>query len=151
MAFPQPYEHRFVLDGDSYLLVGWTRGGDRRINAAYALAIAAVPGLMLDAVDGNNLYTEAVARECLKEAPDLFWESVPPPAGTNGTATRVVTFEQVPIQLWERFRKEVDAFVAHFRPVPASVPGLAPASGAGEPDAVAALETVPPRFSGRAQ
>jgi hypothetical protein len=151
MTFPHPYEHRFTLDGEPYRLVGWTRGGDRRINADYALALSTVPGLVLDAVDGGNLYAEAVSRECLTEAPDLFWESKPPAPGTNGTVTRVATFDQVPIQLWERFRTEVNAFVAQFRPVPGAVPGVAPDPGTAEPDAVAALDAVPPRLSGRAE
>ena len=59
---PTPIEHRFLIDGDPYLLVEWTRGGERRIRAEYAMAIAAAPGV-IDTLDGANLYAEAVARE----------------------------------------------------------------------------------------
>lgn len=150
MSYPLPYEHRFSLDGEPYLLVAPTRGGDRRIRAELAMAIAPAPA-MLDSMDGGNLYAEAVARECLKEAPDVFWESRPAPAGSNGTPSRVVTLEHVPLDLWERFRSEVDAFVAHFRPGATAVPVLASEPGEREPDAVAGVETVPPRLRGRAE
>ena len=147
---PPPYEHRFRLDDEPYLLVGWSRAADRRIRADYAMGIAAAPAV-LDVLDGADLYAECVARECLKEAPEFFWEMRPAAAGTNGQPTRVFTVEHVPLDLWERFRKEVDAFVGHFRPAPASVTPLAPDAGASEPDAVAVAEAVPPRLRGRAE
>jgi hypothetical protein len=150
MIPPTPYEHRFTLDGDTYCLVGWTRGADRRIRSEYAMAIAAAPQV-LDAIDGADLYAEAVAHECLTEAPDLFWETRPAVPGVNGTPTRVVSLERVPLDLWERFREEVGTFVKVFRPGPTEVPGVAPAPGPGDADAVAALETVPPRLRGRAE
>jgi hypothetical protein len=150
MIPPVPYEHRFRLDDDDYLLVGWSRAADRRIRADYALGIAAAPAV-LDTIDGADLYAECVARECLKEAPECFWETRPPLASDNGTPRRVFSVEQVPLDLWERFRTEVNAFVAHFRPVSAPTTVVAPAASAGEPDALAVAETVPPRLRGRAE
>jgi hypothetical protein len=147
---PKPIEHRFTIEGDEYLLVEWTRGGERRLRADYAMAIAAAPAV-IENVDGNDLYAEAVARECLKQAPDVFWETRPANAQQNGTPTRVVTFEKVPRALWLEFTKGLNAFLAKIFPAtPPEHEGL-PEPGPPAADAVAALETVPPRPRGRAE
>src|SRR5262245_39988961 len=99
---PAPIEHRFSIDGEPYLLVEWTRGGERRLRADYAMAIAGAPGV-IDSLDGASLYAEAVARECLKEAPAIFWEELPAQGMQNGQPRRVVTLERVPRRLWEAF------------------------------------------------
>lgn len=150
MPFPTRREHRFTLEGQSYCLVGWTRGADRRIRAEYAMAIAAAPAV-LDVIDGQDLYAEAVARECLTEAPEIFWEMRPAAADQNGTATRVPTFDAIPLDLWEAFRTEVQTFIALFRPTTPAVTPLAPDAGEGGSDAVAPPETVSPRLRGRAE
>jgi hypothetical protein len=147
---PSPIEHRFVIEGEAYRLVEWTRGGERRLRAEYAIALAPAMAA-LDAIDGANLYAEAVARECLKEAPEVFWESRPATAGINGTPTRVVTLEHVPRALWERFRAEVDVFIGKIFPALSPEPPAAPPAGPGEPVAVAAPETVSPVLRGRAE
>jgi hypothetical protein len=147
---PPPIEHRFTIDHEPYLLLEWDRGGERRIKADYAMAIAAAPSV-LEAIDGANLYAEAVARECLREAPALFWETRPAAATQNGTPTRVVSVEHIPRALWERFRTEVDAFLAQiFPPLPAA-PVAAPDPGPADAVPVAAAETVPAMFRGRAE
>lgn len=148
--FPARREHRFTLDGEPYCLVGWTRGADRRIRAEYAVGIAAAPAV-LDAVDGADLYAEAVARECLTEAPEIFWETRPAAAGQNGMPSRVATFDNVPLALWDAFRKEVETFVALFRPAPAADVALVADAGEAGPDAVAVAQTVPARPVGRAR
>jgi hypothetical protein len=150
MLLPKPIEHRFTLDGEAYLLVEWTRGGERRFKTDYALAISQAPGV-IEAMDGANLYAEAVARECLKEAPDLFWEPSSANATQNGATARRVTLEAVPRALWEAFRKEVDVFLGLI--FPATPADAEAASGAG-PDqsvAVAPAEAVSPVFRGRAE
>lgn len=147
---PAPIEHRFTIDDAHYCLVEWDRGGERRIKADYALAISPAPSVM-DSMDGANLYAEAVARECLKEAPALFWAPLPPETPVNGTVRRVVTLEHIPRALWEAFRKEVDVFVGKiFSPAaPESAPALA--AGPEHALAVAAVETVSPVLRGRAE
>jgi len=147
---PPPIEHRFVLDGEPYLLREWDRGGERRLRADYAMAIAAAP-TVLESIDGANLYAEAVARECLKEAPDLFWETLPPAAGSNGTPRRVVTLEHVPRALWEQFRQGVDQFLGKIFPPLSTELGPAPAPDPGPALGVAPLETVSPMLRGRAE
>lgn len=147
---PHPLEHRFEIEGERYLLVEWTRGGERRIKTEYALAIAAAPGV-IDSIDGQNLYAEAVARECLKEAPPLFWEDLPALAGQNGTPRRQITLEHVPRQLWDLFRVEVDRFLGHlFPPAPTESQGPSDA-GPAAPEPVAVAQTVSPMLRGRAE
>lgn len=148
--FPVRREYHFTLDGESYLLVGWSRAADRRIRAEYAMGIAAAPAV-LDALDGADLYAEAVARECLKEAPEFFWETLPASGATNGTPPRVLTFENVPLDLWDAFRHEVDTFIGFFRPAAPPLVALAADPGEARPDAVAVAETVPTRPRGRAE
>jgi hypothetical protein len=147
---PKPIEHRFVINGEPYLLVEWTRGGERRFKTEYALAISQAPGV-IEALDGANLYAEAVARECLKEAPDIFWEPRPANAIQNGTASRSITLESVPRPLWEAFRKEVDMFLGQIFPATPAELAPAPAPGADQPMAVAHTETVPAVLRGRAE
>ena len=147
---PSPIEHHFDLNGESYLLVEWTRGGERRLRADFALASSASPGV-IDSIDGGDLYAEAVARECLKEAPAIFWETRPPSAGANGTPQRVVNLDQVPRALWEAFRKEVDAFLALIFPPVSTELRQTSGERPAEPVAVAPAQAVPALFRGRAE
>jgi hypothetical protein len=147
---PAPIDHTFVLEGERYRLVEWDRGGERRIKTDYAMAIAPAPSV-IESIDGANLYAEAVARECLREAPDLFWEQRPPGAMQNGLPVRVVTLDKIPRALWELFRKEVDTFVSRIFPAPPPTVESAPAPGPGESLAVASAEIVPAVFRGRAE
>jgi hypothetical protein len=147
---PPPIEHRCTIDHETYVLLEWDRGGERRIKADYAMAIAAAPSV-LEAIDGANLYAEAVARECLREAPDVFWELRPAAASQNGTPKRVVTLEHIPRALWELFRKEVDAFLAQIFPALPAAPGAAPDPGPADALSVAAPQTVSAVFRGRAE
>jgi hypothetical protein len=147
---PAPIEHRFVIDGEPYVLVEWDRGQERRIRLDYAMAIAAAP-TVIEPLDGNNLYAEAIARECLKEAPAIFWDLRPPAPGTNGTPVRVVSLEHVPRGLWEEFRKELDAFLARIFPAVSPEPGPATPAGPDEPPAMALAQTVPAVLRGRAE
>jgi hypothetical protein len=147
---PKPIEYEFEIDHEHYRLVEWDRGAERRIRADYALAIAAAPQVM-QSMDGANLYAEAVARECLRDAPEIFWDTLPALAGHNGTTRRVVTLEHIPRALWELFREEVDRFLALiFPPLPTTVAAPSPA-GPDDPVPVASAETVPPLFRGRAE
>jgi hypothetical protein len=149
MMLPPPITRRFVLEGHPYCLVEWTRGGWRRIRTEQALAYAVVPGI-LEALDGANLFAEAVARECLKEAPALWWDEQP--AGMqNGTPRRVITFERIPHALWDAFYQEVDAFVAEVFRRPAAPSDAAPPAVPAEPTHLAPAETVPAVFRGRAE
>jgi hypothetical protein len=111
---PQPLRHRFTIDGELYCLEEYTRGGERRIQQQYAMSLSltgTTPAVM-QTLDGDNLYLEAVARECLREAPAIFWEDLSSTGAQNGATMRGVTFEQVPHSLWVRFAKEVEAFLA---------------------------------------
>ena len=147
---PAPIEHTFRLEHEHYRLVEWTRGGERRLRTEYAMAIAQSPQV-IEALDGADLYAEAVARECLREAPDVFWEELPALAGSNGTPRRVVSFERVPRALWELFRKEIDAFLGKiFPPLPAD-PSRPDDTRPAEPQSVALVETVPAMLRGRAE
>lgn len=147
-----PLEHRFVIDGDPYCLVEYTtRGGERRIQEAFALRLAKAPSV-IDALDGANLYAEAVAQECLKQAPESCWrlrttDDVP----NHWDARRVVSLDQYPLEHWAAFRREVDAFLA-------SLPRLLPATPPSDPGAlpadapvVADPHEVPAVFRGRAE
>jgi hypothetical protein len=147
---PAPLEHRFTLDGEPYHLVEWTRGQERRIRAWYIEAIAPNPA-MLENLDGADLYVEAVARECLREAPGVWWQDVPAPAGQNGTPGKVFTTERVPRALWVAFRKEADLFLGLLFPDAPAVLDRPDAGRRTEPDAVAPLEVVPAVFRGRAE
>src|SRR5215831_6598672 len=147
---PSPIEHVFAIDGDHYRLVEWDRGGERRLRADYAMAIAAAPQV-LEALDGADLYAEAVARECLKEAPDVFWEPLPAAASQNGTPRRVITLEHIPRALWGQFRGEVDAFLGKIFPSLPATPEPLPAPGPDDARAVAAPQTVSPGLRGRAE
>lgn len=147
---PSPIEHRFQIDHEPYCLVEWDRGGERKIRMEYAMAIAAAPSV-IEAMDGINLYAEAVARVCLREAPDIFWETRPAVAGANGTPTSVVTFDHVPRALWEAFRKEVDAFLALIFPALPAEPESASARRPDESPVLAAAQAVSPVLRGRAE
>jgi len=147
--FPAPIQHRFTIDGESYLLVEYDTLGEDRIRMTYARAIAEVPGV-LDVLYGMDLYCKAVAYECLKEAPASLWRDVPPVGNQNGTAGKTLTFEGMHRLHWEALRKEVDAFLAllpQSLPTPAEGP-LAPVPANTGP--VAPVETIPPVFRGQA-
>ena len=150
MLVPEPLEHRFSIEGESFLLVEWDRGGEKRIKVDYAMNLTPAP-TVLESIDGGNLYAEAVARECLKEAPALFWETRPALANQNGTPARVVTLEHVPRLLWDRFRQEVDAFLAKLFPAVSVDAQPASAAGPGDADAVAPAETLSAGMRGRAE
>jgi hypothetical protein len=147
---PLPITHEWTMEGEHYKLVEWTRGGEKRLRAEYAMAISASPAV-IESVDGQDLYLEAVARECLKEAPDVFWDTRPANAQTNGTPQRVVTFEQVPRALWALFVVEVNAFLGKIFPAAAAEPQSGTSPGPATADPVAALETVPALPRGRAE
>jgi hypothetical protein len=151
--FPAPIEHTFTIDGELYRLVEYTRGGEQRIHQTFAasLVVAGIPEATMRSVDGSNLYVEAVARECLKEAPDYFWEERVSAAGQNGRPQRHLTFEQVRLPVWTELCREVNTFLEQiFRlaapealaPLPARPP---------DADAVAAPHHAPTRPYGRAE
>lgn len=147
---PAPIEHRFTLEGESYLLREYQRAGQRRIRAEYAQALAVAPQV-LDAIDGLSLWAEAIARECLVEAPDLWWTDVPAHAQQNGQPKRVITTDRIPQQLWNAFVKEVNSFEElMFPPDPAVVPA-AVADSPRESHDVAPPQTVPAPLRGRAE
>jgi hypothetical protein len=178
---PVPIDYVFEIDHQRYRLVEWTRGGEKRIRAEYASALvvqapdlvanlerpdlprdparaaerlgalARQLSLMLETLDGQDLYAEAVARECLREAPELFWETRPAPGGANGASVRVPTFDQVPRRLWDQFREGVQAFLALIFPaVPATLePLLEPVPG--DAGAVAPAQALPAGLRGRAE
>ena len=154
---PEPRSHRFVIDANHYTLREYTRAGERRINQRYALALSlngTTPGLM-QTLDGDNLYIEAVAMECLTEAPDFWWEYMPAPPATpatpNGSRQRTVTFEQVPPLIWKAFCKEAEAFLASLFPVAPTTLERPSDARPEESDRLAAAQTVSPGFLGRAE
>jgi hypothetical protein len=151
-----PIEHAFTIQGDSYVLTECGRGGQERYRREFALAIAAAPDI-LDRLDGINLYAQAVARQCLRQAPEAFWRMDVTPAArktaaAEGELWRLVSFEAAPLDVWEQFRKEVDAFIARLpQPLP-ETPEPAPSAMPTEPVGVALVEDVPAAvFRGRAQ
>lgn len=147
---PAIVEHVFTIEGEHYRLVEWDYGGEARIKLDYALAIAPAP-TTLEAINGSSLYAAAVARECLKEAPEHFWSPRPAQAPLNGTPTRVITLEHCPRALWELLRKEIDAFLGKiFRELPAE-PEHAGAAGPADAVGVAPLEAFPALPRGRAE
>jgi hypothetical protein len=146
---PVPLEHRFTINGDTYLLMEYTRGGERRLRQEYSMAIALAPGV-IEAMDGADLYAEALARECLKEAPAIWWEEQPAQAGRNGTPARVITCEHIPRAVWVEFRREADYFLGLlFPPLPAAVEDTH-VERQGAPDVVETPEAIPAVFRGRA-
>lgn len=147
---PPPIVHRFTLEGESYCLSGWTRGAERRIHAQYALALGPAAST-LDAIDGGNLYDEAVAAECLTEAPDYWWDTVPPAPGSNGTPRRVITCDRIPPALWRAFRAEVAQFLRLLFPGPAADAAPGAPAGAADPVPVASTEVVATGLRGRAE
>jgi hypothetical protein len=151
-----PIDHAFTIQGDAYLLTECGRGGQERYRREFALAIAAAPDI-LNGLDGINLSAQAVARQCLRQAPEAFWRTDITPAArktaaVEGTLWQLVSFEAVPLDVWEQFRKEVDTFLVRLpQPLP-DVPEPAPAPVPREPVRVAAPEDVSAAvFRGRAQ
>jgi hypothetical protein len=151
-----PIEHAFTIQGDAYVLTECGRGGQERYRREFALAIAAAPDI-LNNLDGINLFAQAVARQCLRQASDAFWRPDVTPAVrktaiAEGELWRLVSFEAVPLDVWEEFRQGVDAFIARLpQPLP-DVPEPAPAPVPREPVGVAAPEDVPAAvFRGHAQ
>ena len=147
---PKPLDYRFRIDDDTYLLVQPTRGGDRRIRQQFALAIAAAPAV-IDSMDGENLMVEAIAQECLKEAPPYFWQELPATASSNGQPRQVVNCDGVPLAVWELFRTEVLAFRAQCFPGYAAESPPVDAAGAEPAAGVATVETLPAILRGRAE
>ena len=144
-----PIEHKKFGEHHEYTVKRYTRGGERRIMQGLALALASdsvQPGL-LQALDGDSRYWEEVLKECLVDAPDYWWEAVPPPAGGNGASARRVTFEYVSVEDFVALTREVQTWFESFRqPLIARVvePGQA------EPAPMVVAETVSPTFGGRA-
>ena len=152
---PKPLEYAFVIEDEPYLLVECSRGGQERYRREFALAIAAAPAV-LDSVDGVNLLAQAVARQCLRLAPEVFWKdhisvALRHAAATNGHLWESVYFEAVPLRIWEQFRKEVDAFMA-LLPQPLSADAPAPTEPRHhDENAMEPPEIVPAMLRGRAQ
>src|SRR5262245_44546782 len=96
---PAAAQHRFGPQQE-YTAQRYTRGGERRIMQSYALDLSlegVLPGL-LQALDGDARYWEAVLHECLIEAPEHWWEAVAPGASRNGATSRKLSFERVPVE-----------------------------------------------------
>lgn len=166
---PPEIDHHFTIDGEAYWLHEWSRAGLHRMRASWALDIAgnipALPGgstltplewsqhlsNVIQAIDGADLWIEAVARECLKEAPPQWWDTLPGPAQSNGTVRRVVTFERISPPLWEAFSAEVNVFLTKQFRQPGTNPGAASQAGAAEPERLAPAQAVSPMLRGRAE
>jgi hypothetical protein len=178
---PARIEHRFQIDAASYCLTEWDRGGDKRIKIDYALSLIAAAdsagalpspvsaqpdfqayaerlssmsrhlSSLIEVLDGDNLWVEAIARECLTEAPDIFWDAPAPASGANGMSTKRVKLDTIPRALWHQFRREVLVFRDQiFRQEQAE--SLAADTGrAADQGGVAPAEAVPPVFRGRAE
>lgn len=119
--FPSP-AHRFLVDGHQFHFRKPSRAGERRIRLQTALALSlqgVSPGL-LEALDGDNLYMEAMLVEGLTEAPAHWWETAPMVPQANGTPTRALSFEQVDPDEFAAVCQEVRTFLATFQhPKPA--------------------------------
>jgi hypothetical protein len=170
---PPPLEHRYLIDGQSYLLREATMfDGQQRIQQYYALALTLQPGLLhpdtgqplvynealwgayrqaLEATNGNALYAKAITQECLVEAPDFWWAAQPVAPGVNGTVRRVVTFKDVSLTVWQRHFQEVNTFLEAIFRAQAPVDAAASPARPDEPPVVAAAEALPPVLRGRAE
>lgn len=152
---PDIVDHHFTIQGAPYQLLECGRGGQERYRREFALAIAAAPGI-LDSVDGINLLAQAVARQCLRQAPEVFWKSdvtiaEKKAAQANGHLWELVTFEDVPLTVWEEFRQQVDFFMVRLpQPRQPDTPA-ASEPGTADTDPVETPEAVPAVFRGRAQ
>lgn len=145
---PAAAQHRFGSQQE-YTVQRYTRGGERRIMQAYALDLSlegVLPGL-LQALDGDARYWEAVLKECLIEAPEHWWEAVPPGPSRNGSPSRTLSFEAVPVEEFTDVSKEVQTWFDSFRrPAPSTGTG----AGQGDPAPLADPEAVSASFRGRA-
>lgn len=147
--FPEPITHRFTIAGEPYCLVEYDTAGEDRIRAYYSAGIASAPDVM-DALYGVDLYAKAVARECLKEAPAIFWKEQRPAASQNGEAVKVISFEGVHRLQWAALRKEVDSFLESLQKTVPDAPASTIPAVPAEPPHVELVETVPALLQGRA-
>lgn len=149
---PAPLTHTFQVDGETFTLTEYqTRGSEARIQATYAQALNPAP-LPIEMYDGNNLWVEAIAKECLSQAPAWCWrDRLAGEAPSRFDPLRVVTLEAFSRFTWPQFRKEVNAFLADLRP---SLPADdAPALNGVPTDtpSVDAPQAVPALLRGRAE
>lgn len=153
---PAPHTHQFHVNGEPYTLRVPGRAGDRRIQQQYALALSqqGITPTLLHALDGDNLYVEAVATECLVEAPEYWWKTPPAPtpkgASPNGVE-KIVSFEHVPLDIWQQFRQEVETFLATFPGVVTTAVGETPSGRPEDADPVARPQNIPAVFRGVAE
>jgi hypothetical protein len=147
-----PYTYTFRIDGDTFTLTEYqTRGSEARIQLLYAQALNPAP-LPLSMHDGGNLWVEAVAKECLSQAPAWCWrDRFPDEAGSRFDPNRVVTLEEFPRLSWPIFRKEVNAFLADLPQVIQPDHTPTPRSVSRDADPLDAFETVPALLRGRAE
>lgn len=147
-----PHTHTFTIEGDTFTLTEYqTRGSEARIQATYAESINSAP-LAKEMYDGGNLWVEAVAKECLSQAPAWCWrDRMQGEVPSRFDPLRLITLEAFPRRTWPLFRKEVNAFLADLpQPLqPDDVPD--PASLSRESDAVAAPQVVPVILPRRAE
>jgi hypothetical protein len=146
MLPPRP-QHEFVVNSHRFVAVRYTRGGERRIRQQHALSLSLL-GVMPDvlaALDGDNLYQEALLHEVLTEAPRHWWEEAPATPGTNGTPKRVLSFEQVDPDEFRAVAVEVTHFLTSFR---ADQPASAPPAGPTDASGLADAQAVPAPFRG---
>jgi hypothetical protein len=145
-----PLMHRFTIDGEPFCLVEYNHAEERLIQAKYAQLIAPAP--LLDYLFADDLYAEATAAVCVKEAPAWCWQTVPPGQPVNGTPTRVFDISQSPRTFWPKLRAEIDVFRGLLRDsVPAPRGDVAASEpGSSEPDVLASPQTVSPAFRGHA-
>jgi hypothetical protein len=147
-----PMTRTFQIAGELFTLTEYqTRGSEARIQVTFAQALNPAP-VALDMYDGSNLWIEAVAKECLSDAPAWCWrQRQGSDAPSRFDAQRVITLEAFDRLTWPLFRKEVNAFLADL-PQPLQ-PDEPPAAVRVPPDAdsVATAETLPAVFRGRAE
>jgi hypothetical protein len=146
----EPLSHRFLIDGEAFCLVEYNHAEERLIQMKYAQLIAPAP--LLDYLFAEDLYAEATAAVCLREAPAWCWQPVPPNQPVNGTPTRVFDISQSPRTFWPKLRAEVAVFRGLLRDDVSAVHGdvAAPGAGPSEPDTVAPPQAVSPAFRGHA-
>ena len=114
---PPVKTHRFEIDGESYELTEYTRGGQRRIAQHYARAYnqPVVNADILRQTDGDALYVEAVLSECLTDAPERFWGAPVAMPSLNGRPRRQLLLDDMPVRLFEAIYVEVSNWLESFR------------------------------------
>jgi hypothetical protein len=101
---------------------------------------------VLNSLDGDSLYQEALLYEVLTEAPPHWWEEAPAPPGVNGTLKRALSFEQVDPDEFRAVAQEVTTWLAAaFR---VDQPAPAPPPGAADPAGMAPAAAVPAALRG---